>query len=267
MYGNVNRKKKKDGSLYKDYFYYACKHRLHVDGKRCDYRRQWGKDIVNDAVAEVIRKLVQNPRFEAAIREKIGDRIDTTELNAELDSLRRKLRQLNGTKDRLGQQIDSLDYDDPHYDRKFQDLQERQNTIYDEIASVEDEIADIQTRLINIRQQKISGDNVYQFLLDFDKLYDQFTDAEKKEFLGSFLERVEIYPDRLPSGRFLKHIAFRFPVFFNGQEVDDLSWDKETTVSTVFPLSHKSSVTSPPSLNTGKFRPIRFSGYSDSSFL
>ena len=37
--------------------------------------------------------------------------------------------------------------------------------------------------------------------------------------------------------------------------------------STVFPLSHKSSVTSPPSLNTGKFRPIRFSGYSDSSFL
>ena len=41
----------------------------------------------------------------------------------------------------------------------------------------------------------------------------------------------------------------------------------KTAVSTVFPLSHKSSVTSPPSLNTGKFRPIRFSGYSDSSFL
>ena len=40
-----------------------------------------------------------------------------------------------------------------------------------------------------------------------------------------------------------------------------------TALSTVFPLSHKSSVTSPPSLNTGKFRPIRFSGYSDSSFL
>ena len=61
-----------------------------------------------------------------------------------------------------------------------------------------------------------------------------------------------------------------------GQDEDDLdsvlrimntfSLDK-TFVSTVFPLSHKSSVTSPPSLNTGKFRPIRFSGYSDSSFL
>ncbi|SCH10747.1 Transposon Tn1000 resolvase [uncultured Blautia sp.] len=34
MYGNVNRKKKKDGTLYKDYFYYACKHRCLVDGHK-----------------------------------------------------------------------------------------------------------------------------------------------------------------------------------------------------------------------------------------
>ena len=50
MYGNVNRKKKGDGTYYKDYFYYACKHRLHVDGKRCDYHHQWGEDIIDSAV-------------------------------------------------------------------------------------------------------------------------------------------------------------------------------------------------------------------------
>lgn len=49
MYGNVNRKKKKDGTYYKDYFYYACKHRLHVDGKRCDYHHQWGEDVIDAA--------------------------------------------------------------------------------------------------------------------------------------------------------------------------------------------------------------------------
>ena len=31
MYGNVNRKKRKDGTAYKDYFYYVCKHRKLVD--------------------------------------------------------------------------------------------------------------------------------------------------------------------------------------------------------------------------------------------
>ena len=35
MYGNVNRKKKKDGTLYKDYYYYHCKHRTTVNGHKC----------------------------------------------------------------------------------------------------------------------------------------------------------------------------------------------------------------------------------------
>ena len=180
MYGNVNRKRKADGSLYKDYFYYACKHRLHVDGHSCDYRRQWGEEQVNDAVAQVIRRMVQSPTFERAIREKIGQRIDTGELEAELSALSKKLRQMNGAKDRLGRQIDALDFEDPYYERKYQDMQLRLNAMYDEIALVEADMADVQTRIQNIRQQKISSDNVYQFLLFFDTLYNRFTDAEKK---------------------------------------------------------------------------------------
>ncbi len=38
----------------------------------------------------------------------------------------------------------------------------------------------------------LTGDNVYQFLLYFDLLYDKFTDSEKKEFLQSFVERVAL---------------------------------------------------------------------------
>ena len=42
----------------------------------------------------------------------------------------------------------------------------------------------------SFQQQKISEENIYQFLLYFDKLYDKFTDLEKKEFLNSFVEQV-----------------------------------------------------------------------------
>ena len=56
--GNVNRKKKKDGTLYKIYFYYACKHRRLMNGHRCDYHKQWSEDKVNNAVEE-LSKLVQ----------------------------------------------------------------------------------------------------------------------------------------------------------------------------------------------------------------
>ncbi len=233
MYGNVNRKRKKDGSMYKDYFYYQCKHRKNVDGHRCDYSRQWGEEIIDEAVAEVIRKLVQNPSFSEAIKQKIGSRIDTESLDNELQAFRKQLRQQNGTKDRLGQQIDALEYDDPHYGRKFQDLQDRLNTVYDEIAKTEADISELQTRIVNIQKKKMGRDNVYQFLLLFDKLYDQFSDAEKKEFMKIFIERVEIFPEQQPDGRILKHIDFRFPVYFNGQEINSIGWDTETTVETV----------------------------------
>ena len=109
--------------------------------------------------------------------------------------------------------------------------------LYDEIEGVENSISEVKNRLLNIKQKKISEDNIYQFLLYFDKLYDKFTDLEKKEFLNSFVEQVDIYEQEQPDGRFLKHIKFRFPVYFNGSEIEELSWDNESTVETVVLLS------------------------------
>ena len=237
MYGNVNRKKKKDGTYYRDYFYYACKHRLHVDGKRCDYHHQWVEDVIDAAVEEIIRQLVNTPTFEQGLREKIGSRLDTADLDQEIEQLRKQLRQYIGTKDRISEQMDALTFDDPHYDRKLQDLQTRQNKIYDQIASVESEIADTQIRLENIQQNKVSADNVYQFLLYFDKLYGKFSDIEKKTFMNSFIERIEIFPERQENGRILKHIEFRFPVFYEGQTLKLLDWDSNESVETVMVLS------------------------------
>ncbi|MGM9970100.1 MAG: recombinase family protein, partial [Anaeroplasma sp.] len=92
----------------------------------------------------------------------------------------------------------------------------------------------VETRLYNIKQEKISGENVYQFLLFFDKLYDRFTDMEKKTFMKSFLEEVNIYEAEQKDGRILRSLKFRFPVFFNAQELYELDWDNESTVETGF---------------------------------
>ena len=239
MYGNVNRKKKKDGTLYKDYFYYACKHRRLVDGHKCGYRKQWSEEKINNAVEEVIRKLVKNPKFEEAILNKIGSRIDTEEIEKEIEGLEKQHRQLTGAKARLGQQMDSLDIMDKFYEKKYQDMETRLYRLYDEIEGVENSIEEVKNRLLNIQQQKISEENVYQFLLYFDKLYDKFTDLEKKEFLNSFVEQVDIYEQEQPDGRFLKHIKFRFPVYFGDRETQELCWDNESTVETVCLLSKK----------------------------
>ena len=239
MYGNVNRKKKKDGTLYKDYFYYACKHRRLVDGHKCGYRKQWSEEKINNAVEEVIRKLVKNPKFEEAILNKIGSRIDTEEIEKEIERLEKQHGQLTGAKGRLGQQMDSLDIMDKFYEKKYQDMETRLYRLYDEIEGVENSIEEVKNRLLNIQQQKISEENVYQFLLYFDKLYDKFTDLEKKEFLNSFVEQVDIYEQEQPDGRFLKHIKFRFPVYFGDRETQEFCWDNESTVEIVVLMSRK----------------------------
>lgn len=52
-----------------------------VPGTRNEYRIVKQEEyMLNDAVEEVIRKLVQNPKFEEAILKKIGAGIDTAEV-------------------------------------------------------------------------------------------------------------------------------------------------------------------------------------------
>ena len=239
LYGNVNRKKKPDGSSYKDYFFYACKHRKMIDGHLCDYRRQWNEEFINSAVEEFIRKLVQNPDFDAALRKRINAQIDTKELNAELETLQKQLRQVTGAKDKLSLQLDALDITDRHYDKKYADMLDRLERLYDKISDTESEIENVKTRIQNIEMDKISADNVYELLLRFNMLYDRFSDAEKKAFLRSFIERIDIYPEKQQNGQILKHIRFRFPVFYKNQDVFDISWDNETTVETVVLMSRK----------------------------
>ena len=129
--------------------------------------------------------------------------------------------------------MDNLSVSDEYYDKKYENMQVRLDKLYDEIEEIETFIEVVETRLYNIKQEKISGDNVYQFLLFFDNLYDGFTDMEKKIFMKSLLEEENIYEAEQEDGRILRSLKFRFLVFFNEQELYELDWDNESTVESV----------------------------------
>ena len=75
------------------------------------------------------------------------------------------------------------------------------------------------------------------FLELFDIIYNEFTEFEKKEFLHSFIKKIEIYPEPLENGQILKSIQFRFPVYYQGNEADMFIPNFENTVETVCLLS------------------------------
>ena len=241
MYGNVNRKKKKDGSSYKDYFFYRCQRRKVIDGKKCDYKRQWSEELIDDAVSELICSLVTKPKFEEHLRKKVGDKIDTKELESEIEYLKKQIQSKKNAKERLGMEIDRLDETDRLYELKYEDMQGRLYKLYEDIDEMEEKVQVLQRRIDNIMRQKISGDQVYEFLLAFDRLYKELSDVDKKKFMNTFVERIEIYEEKQTSGQVLKKIRFRFPIYFNGEEIDEISWDNDATVETVVLMSRVSN--------------------------
>ena len=49
-----------------------------------------------------------------------------------------------------------------------------------------------------------SGDNIYRLLLAFDEAYHSATEAEQKEFMKAFIERIEMFPEKRKDGSWIR---------------------------------------------------------------
>ena len=234
MYGNKAIKKRKDGSNYKDFYYYGCKHRNMTRGHKCDYKKQVHEEMLDASVAEVISKLVSNPKFSDLIRSKINMEVDTSALDQEIANYEKQLRQLYHNKDTILTDIDSLDYEDKHYQRRKTDLENRLYKTYDKIDKAEELLISAKTKKRALLADKITGDNIYKALIFFDKLYAKMNEAEKREFLSQLVDNVQIYEERKENGQWLKSIEFKLPII---EKEFTLSLDNDTQNETVVLLS------------------------------
>lgn len=236
MYGNKSIKHKSDGTKYKDFFYYGCKHRTMTRGHKCDYKKQVNEELLNGAVAEVITKLVSNPKFAAMMQEKINMKVDTTAIEQEIAAHEKLLRQSYSTKSRLMEEIDSLDPDDKHYIKRKADLDDRLYKMYDKIEDAENLLMAARAKKMSIEAEKLTGDNIYKVLIYFDKLYSVMNEQEKRQIMESLISEIQIYPERQPNGQWLKSIKFKLPII---EEDMNISLDNDSQVETVVLLSRE----------------------------
>ena len=234
MYGNKSIKKRKDGSNYKDFYYYGCKHRNMTRGHKCDYKKQVHEEMLDASVAEVISKLVSNPKFSDLIRNKINMEVDTSALDQEIENYKIQLRKLYHNKDTILSDMDSLDYEDKHYQRRKTDLENHLYKTYDKIDDAEELLVSAKAKKRSLLADKITGDNIYKALVFFDKLYAQMNEAEKREFLSQLVDNVQIYEERKENGQWLKSIEFKLPII---EKEFTLSLDNDTQNETVVLLS------------------------------
>ena len=90
-------------------------------------------------------------------------------------------------------------------------------------------------------QKQLTGKKLYEFLLDFDILYDKMTDMEKKEFMNTFIEKIELKNEIVNNGTGqgsrIEHIDLAFPVYYGDCKGTRIRMPEENTVETVVLLS------------------------------
>ena len=240
LVGTVRRRKNKKSGEYKDDFYYKCLHRRKIDDTHfCNFRLVLNQDEINHQTEEIILDMVADPEFRNYMVSKLNEKVDVSSLETEKNQIREQLRQVMGAKKKLTEMMERLDIGDKHYDRKYQDMQDRQNVLYDRISELEEAIADIEVKISGAYEEKITIDQLYKILLNFDKMYYMMSDLEKKRFMREFIEGIELYPEKQKDGRILKQISLGFPVFYEGSEGDTIWLHKENTVETVCLLSNR----------------------------
>ena len=236
MYGNKSTKYKKDGTKYKDFYYYGCKHRSMQRGFKCDYKKQVQEELLDNAVAEVIVKLVSNPKFAAMIKKKINMEVDTEAIDQEIANYEKQLRQNYSIKTKIIEEIDTLDPDDRHYSRRKTDLDNRLYNMYDKIDEIESQLIEARAKKHTIESDKITGDNIYKVLIYFDRLYNLMNETERRQLMETLISEIQIYEERQQNGQWLKSIKFKLPIIENDMEI---SLDNDKQSETVVRLSHK----------------------------
>ena len=110
---------------------------------------------------------------------------------------------------------------------------------------MEQTIAEVKAQILDLKKSCISADSIYEFLLHFDEIYRECTDAEKK-FMQSFVERIELYPERRKDGNWIKNILFIFsiPVVREDEElarIGGISLENSTFSNVDLPLEKLST--------------------------
>ena len=213
LYGAVNRTKKRaDGTPYPPYYYYKCKCQFGQTGHSCSFKTQIGANKMDKEVRDVIMSLVSSKKMKTAAYSKIGQAVNTDDIQNEIDTLEKEQRQTERRLKMRSKEKDCLDIDDKHYDRKYKEITEAMDGLYEKLDELEEEIAERRDSIIAIKKNQITQERVYNLLIHFADTYDKMKNSEKKDLMELFIEKIEIYPQKQENGRRVKRIDFRFPI-------------------------------------------------------
>ena len=239
LYGNTTRKRKPNGEIYKDYHFYACKHRLKVNGQTCTFRTNINERDIDEPVVAIITKLINDPRLAELLSSKLDRSTDKETVEEAIDAQKRLVDTANANIARLSHQLDHTDYSNPIAARKAADIESRLDKLYAEVMEHEGYLGELYQRLFAINQNLLTKDAVLGVLQQFGNMYKIITPADRQAIIRTLVEEIQLYPEKQADGRIIKSVKLSIPIVYENGETPKISWDENTTVESVVCLSRE----------------------------
>lgn len=216
---------------------YQCGHYAKSKYGQCQ-KNVIDADWVESEVIAYTKLLVQNEQFAEDIQKQIGQKVDLSGIDAEIANYRKRLMQLERSKNNLERDIDDIHDNDRNAERKRRDMNRRLDGIYDEMTDIENSIADCEQMKASAEQKVLTADTIYKMLLGFDQFFDIMDKADQRKLIETLISEVRLYPkETWEKGKNpVKEIKYAFPV---SDEILGKIQEKVATVETVVLLSLK----------------------------
>ena len=235
--GNVSRSKNQKGNgYYRPIYYYSCRYNTRQNGRTCSFGRRLNQEIIDGLVFQILNNLQTYKEYKDAIEKVFGDQGNIEKTELKLQDRRRELREAELSKDRLGETLDGLNPLGKDYDKKYDQISGKLDSVYDRIEDLEADIAATKKKLDVLKKKTDSAVQVTEFMGNFALMYEEMADEERKTMYQSFIDEIEIFPEDREDGRIIKSISFRFPLVFDGKSLEK-KVRPENTISFVLDCS------------------------------
>ena len=165
----------------------------------------------------------------------------------EKEHLEQELEKLESQKKKQLIKIDRLDIDDEFYDDLLVTYKEGLREITDKIAGLNATLYQTEVAIDSKKGESFSYEMYIRAIDSVLNLPDEIPDEEAKRIMNFFIEKIEVYPERQPDGRWVRYVKFKIPLNMGGEDFDIICYEddnrennslpKEAHVETVVKLS------------------------------
>ncbi len=216
--GMISRTKNLKGDgYYKPIYYYKCRYNTRQNGKTCLFDQSLNQEIIDGLVLKILQRLQTYKEFKETLQSAFGDQGNVEKTEKRLQDLRKELRETELTKDRLGEKLDGLNPLGKGYDKKYKEISDKLDSMYDRIEVLESDIVYTKKKLDALKLKAESTVQIMTFMENLPLIYAEMSDEERKEMFQAFVDEIELFPEARADGKMIRSISFKFPMVFDGK--------------------------------------------------